>query len=383
MRVCAAALLAVLATAGCGRKTEKPAAVRSDPVAVTPGEIVLPADSPKLHQIRVETVGTAEVPMDEVVAPGKVEVNPNRISHVVPPVGGRIIDVLVRLGDPVQQGQELLSIESPDADAAESSFLQAQASVTQAEATLLKAQADLERERDLFEHNAVAKKEVLNAENIRTQSAAAVEQAKAALNQTRRRLQILGLEPGQFGQKVVLRAPIAGKVLEMNVVSGEFRNDTTAPAVTIADLSTVWISSDVPESSIRKIRLGERLVAELAAFPGEQFHARVTRIADTVDPQTRTLRVRAEIQNPDGRLRPEMFGRIRHVEDVRQVPVVPAGGVIQSEGQSIVFLETAPGTFRQQRVVVGERMGERFPVLSGVKPGDRVVSDGAMLLKGL
>ena len=130
-------------------------------------------------------------------------------------------------------------------------------------------------------------------------------------------------------------------------------------------------------------KLGERLVAELAAFPGEQFHARVARIADTVDPQTRTLRVRAEIPNTDGRLRPEMFGRIRHVEDVRQVPVVPIGGVIESEGQSIVFLETAPGTFRQQRVVVGERMGERFPVLSGVKPGDRVVSDGAMLLKGL
>jgi len=375
-------LAGLLLLAGCGRAPERQAPADPAPAGV-PGRIVLPANSPKLQQIRVEPVSTADVPMDEVVAPGKVEANPNRVSHVVLPVPGRITEVLAHLGDPVRQGQELLAVESPEADAAESAYLQAQAALTQAQSGLLKAQADLERERDLFAHNAVAKKEVLNAENLRTQAAAAQEQAQAALTQALRRLQIFGLQPGRFGQPLLVRAPIAGKVLEMNVAPGEYRNDTTASVMTIADLSTVWISSDVPESAIRKIRLGERLDAELAAYPGEQFRARVMRIADTVDPQTRTVKVQAEIQNPAGRLRPEMYGRIRHVEDIRRLPVVPAGTVIQGDGQSIVFVEIARGVFEQRRVSVGDKMDDRFPILSGLKPGERVVVDGAMLLKGL
>jgi cobalt-zinc-cadmium efflux system membrane fusion protein len=366
----------------CRREPERPAPANAVP-ADAPGRVVLPANSPKLQQIRVEAVSTADVPMDEVVAPGKVEVNPNRVSHVVLPVPGRIADVKVHLGDSVKQGQELLAVESPEADAAQSVYLQAQAAQTQAKSALLKAQADLERERDLFAHNAVAKKEVLNAENLLIQATAAQEQAQAALTQALRRLQILGLEPGRFGQPVLVRAPIAGRVLEMSVVPGEYRNDITASVMTIADLSTVWISSDVPESAIRKISMGERLNAELSAYPGEVFRARVTRIADMVDPQTRTIKVQAEIQNPAGRLRPEMYGRIRHVEDVRRLPVVPAGAVIQGDGQSIVFVEIAPGVFEQRRVSVGDKAGDRLPVLSGLKPGERVVVDGAMLLKGL
>ncbi len=375
-------LAAACLLAGCGRSPAPQQKSDSSP-AVAPGQVYLPPDSPKLRQIKTEAVESADVPLDQVIAPGTVEVNPNRVSHVLLPVPGRITDVQVRLGDSARQGQEVLAIDSPEAGTAESAYLQADAGVTQAEAALLKAQADMDRERDLFAHNAVANKDVLNAENAHIQSTAAVEQAKAARTQALRRLQILGLSPGRFGQQVIVLAPIAGKVLEMNVTPGEYRNDTTASVITIADLSTVWISSDVPESSIRKIHVGERLEAELAAYPGEQFHARVTRIADTVDPQTRTVKVRAEIQNADGRLRPEMFGRIRHVEEMRRMPVVPTGAIIQGDGQSTAYVETSPGIFEQRQVSVGDRQGDRFPILSGLRAGERVVVDGTMLLKGL
>src|SRR5581483_2065110 len=125
-----------------------------------------------------------------------------------------------------------------------------------------------DRANDLFGHNAVAKKDVLTAENALAQSKAAVEQAQAAIDQAERRLVILGLKPGAFGQKVTVPAPISGKVLEMAVASGEYRNDTNAAVMTIADLSTVWVSSDVPESQIRFIDVGERIDVTLAAFPG-------------------------------------------------------------------------------------------------------------------
>src|SRR5437764_6173250 len=200
----------------------------------------------------------AAVPFDEVVSPGKIEANPNLVSHVTLPVTGRVTSVAVKLGDAVKRGEPLLTIESPDADAAESAYRQAQAALTQAKANLNKAQADYDRSSDLFQHNAVAKKDVLTAENALAQAKAAVEQAQAAIDQAARRLQIFGLQPGAFGQKVTVAAPTSGKVLEMSIAPGEYRNDTNAPVMTLADLSTVWVPSDVPDSQVRFLGGGER-----------------------------------------------------------------------------------------------------------------------------
>jgi cobalt-zinc-cadmium efflux system membrane fusion protein len=344
---------------------------------------VIPPDSPKLKQIRVETVRMESVPTDEVVAPGKIEVNPNRVAHVAIPVAGRITSVTRRLGDFVQQGEPLLTVESADVDAAMSAYLQAEAGVNQAKAGLLKAQADVDRARDLFEHNAIAQKEVLNAENSLAQSKAILEQAEATKKQAARKLEIFGLKPGQFGQKLVVTAPISGKVLELTTVPGEFRNDTNAPVMTIADLSTVWVASDVPESSIRLIKLNERLEIELAAYPGETFTGRVTRISDVVDPQSRTVKVLAEMDNSHGRLRPEMFGRIRHVEKMEPRPVVPNGTVIQGDGQNVVYVEKSPGRFESRPVTIGARVKDGVAIMTGLQAGDRVVVDGVMLLKGI
>jgi len=331
----------------------------------------------------VETVATARVPFEEVTSPGKVMANPNRTAHVAVPVAGRITKVSVKIGDPVRQGDPLLWLESPDVDATMSSYLQAQAGLTQARAGLVKAQADVERARDLYQHKAVAQKEVLNAESLFAQAKAAVEQAEAGAQQWLRRIEILGLKPGEFGQQLIVRSPLAGKVLEMSVVPGEYRNDTSAPLITIADLSTVWVTADVPESAIRLIQRGEKVEAEFAAYPGERFNGRVTQIADTVDPQTRTIQVRAEMVNADGRLRPEMFCRIRHVDSLRDLPVVPASAIVQGNNQNIVYVETAPGTFRPTPVRLDGRAGDRVGVVEGLQAGDRIAVDGVMLLHGM
>jgi len=336
-----------------------------------------------LAQLRVAPVETAELPTAEVVAPGKIEVNPNRVAHILLPVAGRVTSVMVKLGDAVREGQPLLAVQSTDADAAMSTYLQAQASVTQAKAAVGKAQADLDRLRDLFAHNAVAKKEVLDAENALTQARAALAQTVAAHEQAVQRLALLGLKPGDFKQQVIVRAPLAGKVLDLSVVPGEFRNDTSASLMTIADLSTVWVAADVPESYIRFVQIGEPVEINLVAYPGETFEGRVMRIADTVDPQTRTIKVRAEMQNPQERLRPEMFGSIHHIEAKKTVPIVPVGAIVQGDEHPMVFVEQAPGQFRQTSVTIGKRTGELAPILSGVRAGERVVVDGVMLLSGL
>ena len=379
------ALTAALLLSACGRHEEKTASAAS-PVSLgeqrlADGTVVIPADSPKLSEIHVAEVRTTSVPFDEVTAPGKIETNPNLVSHVALPLAGRVSTVLVKLGDSVSRGDPLLTLESPDADAGVSAYLQGQAAITQAKANLNKAQSDYDRASDLFGHNAVASKDVLTAENALAQAKAALEQVQAALEQSDRKLRLLGLKPGTFGQKVTVSAPVTGKILEMSVAAGEYRNDTNAPLMTIADLSTVWVASDVPESSIRFIEPGERIDVELAAYPGETFRGRVTRIADVVDAQTRTIKVRAEMDNARGRLRPEMYAMIRHTDSMKTLPVVPAGAVMQGDGKSSVWAERAPGRFQLVEVKVGERVGNMLPVLSGLEAGSRIVADGAMLLR--
>ena len=377
----AASVLALVVAAGGCRHAEP--AAEASAATWTSGVLTVPIDSPILKQIRREKVADAELATDEVIAPGKVEANPNRISKVVAPVAGRVARVLVAVGDAVRQGQPLFTLESPDADAAMSTHLQADAAVTQARATLLKAQADAERTKDLFDHNAVAKKEVLNADSALAQAQAALDQALASREQAERRLSVLGLTPRDFKQQVTVRSPLSGKVLELSVVPGEFRNDTSAPVMTIADLSTVWVSSQVPETYIRFIQLHEKVEIRLVAYPDETFEGRVLQISDTVDPQTRTVKVHAEMNNPLGRFRPEMFGSIHHIESTARMAVVPAGAVIEGDGRSVVFVESAPGTFQERVVALGKNAGAQVRVLSGLKTGETVVVDGAMLLSGL
>lgn len=373
-------LLAVT-LAGCNEQrlveTAKPATTTLEAKS---GRAVIDPNSPQLAQIKTESLESSLVPVGTVAAPGKVEANVNRQSHVVLPLAGRVTTVLVRIGDFVRQGQPLLTVESADIDSAVSGFQQAQAAVTQARSAFAKAQMDLDREKDLFEHGAVPQKEVLNAQAVAVQAQAGVEQAQASVEQSRRRLQILGVGPGTFGQRVTLHAPISGKILEMSVVNGEFRNDLSTPVMTIADLSSVWVTSDVPETAIRFIKLGEPVKIDLTAYPGETFRGRVTLIGDTVDPQTRTVKVRAELSNADGRLKPEMFGSIQLAEQTKQLPTVPASAVMARDGKTLVWREASRGVFEKVAITTGAQVGDRMAVLDGLKPTDRVVVDGVMLL---
>jgi cobalt-zinc-cadmium efflux system membrane fusion protein len=345
--------------------------------------IVLPPDSPQLLLLKTEVVQLSEMPVDEVVAPGRVEFDPNRVSRILLPVTGRIERVMVRLGDSVTAGQTLLTVDSPDAEGAVAEWRQATANATQAGASLAKATADEERLSDLLEHRAIARKELLAADLELAQTRANLENSRATLEHARRRLEILGLDPGVAGQKVQVRAPISGKVIDLGVTPGEYRSDTSTPLLTVADLSQVWVTSDVPEKMIRFVEKGEQVEVTLVAYPAETFSARVARIADTVDVKTRTIRVQAVLPNPRGRLRPEMYGTIRHTHGLRALPTVPAGAVVRNGAEAVVFVERERGIFERLKVQLGSAWDDRVSILVGLQPGDRVVVNGAMLLSAI
>ena len=372
--------------AGCGHTTAEADASKSAPSAQsetkkTPGDVQFDADSPQLAQIKTEAVEVTNVPVGNITAPGQVEANENRLSHVTLPLAGRVTSVDVRTGDYVRQGQPLLTLESPEADAAYAALLQSQAALTQAKSAATKAQADLDREKDLLDHGAVAQKEVLNAQAQLVSAQTTVEQAGAALEQNRRRLGLLGLSTESFGQRVVIKAPISGKVLALTVVNGEYRNDLSAPLITIADLSSVWVTSDVPETAIRLVKVGEPVRISLDAYPGQSFKGRVALIGDVVDPQSRTIKVRAELPNPDAKLKPDMFGYIQLSEQEEPRPTVPVAAVVSAEGQPTVWREVARGHFTQTPVTTGPQTDGRIAILAGLQGSDRIAVDGVMLLQ--
>jgi cobalt-zinc-cadmium efflux system membrane fusion protein len=383
------ALCALSVSWACGRADAPAASAPSGPRQQEQSVVTLPPDSPQLKQIRVDPVQLADMPTDELVAPARVIPNPNRISRLLPQVQGRVMRVMAQLGDTVEQGQPLVELDSPDADAAISTFLQAQAGERQAQATLAKAKADLARATDLYDYKAIAEKDLLGAKNDFAQATEGVETARAALEQARRKLELLGLTPKGSRQPVFVRAPLSGKIIEVNVAPGEYRgavsshsDTTTAPLMTIADLSTVWVSAEVPEPSVRLIHVGEPVSISFVSFPDESFTGKVTRIGDVLDPQTRTLKVYIVLPNPQGRLRPEMFGSLKLLGPTRAVPVVPPTAIIQEYGQALVFVERKPGQFDRRQISTGVRVGSAVAVLSGVQAGDRVITDGAVLLKG-
>lgn len=350
--------------------------------------IVVPPDSPRFKQLRIERVDEHAFPTDEVIAPAKVMVNPNRISRVLPPVQGRVVAVSVKLGDTVAEGQPLVTLNSPDADAAISAYVQAEATLRQAKVTLTKTETDLDRARKLLEFQGISEKDVLAAQNDYATARATLETAEAARALALRKLTLLGLTPSDLQQAVVVRAPIAGVVTDISVTPGDYRAavssaaDVTTPLMSIADLSTVWVSSDVPEPFMRLIHIGSEVAITFVAYPGENFIGRVARIGTALDPQTRTLKVQVDLPNPARRFVPEMFGTMRHAGPPRRFPVVPAAAIVQEYGRSHVFVEREPGQFERRPVTTGVRMGDLVAITNGLEPNSRVVVDGAILLRG-
>jgi membrane fusion protein, heavy metal efflux system len=339
-------------------------------------------DPPPLKELRVEPVGKMMTSLDEVTAPGKVELDPGRLSKLTLAMPGRVAEVLVSLGSAVDRGMPVIRLDSPDTGTAVSSYRQAQAKTLQSKSSVAKAEADLSREQDLLSHGAVAEKDVLSARASLVQAQSDLAQANAAEEEAAEKLRIFGIDSGgKHTNRVVLNAPVSGKVLDLNVVAGEYRTDTSAPLMTIADLSTVFMTADVPEQYVRLVKAGDEVKLKLDAYPGETFRGRVFRVADTVDATTRTIKVRIKLQNASERFRPDMFGQMAIAGPAIAAISVPAASLVQTPERALVYRESGPGKYEPVTVTTGQTTDGRVAILSGLAEGDRVVTDGAMLLR--
>jgi cobalt-zinc-cadmium efflux system membrane fusion protein len=356
----------VLALPGC--RTGNASIPQTENIQRQGRAIFIPENSPLRHQL-VHSVAQSEQVKARLVAPASVEADPVRFARIFPPLSGRIQRLFVGFGDPVRRGQLLLTLDSPDFAAAENDFVKARSAVELTRRALT-------RQRDLYDHHIAARRDVEQDESD-------YATANSELERAENRLRSLGLNPStmKFGQPLAIYSPLDGRVVDLTVAQGEYRNDNTAPLMTVADLSTVWLTANVQEKDSRYVFKGQPVEAVFSAYPEDTFHGKVLFVGDLLDPDTRAIKVRVAFSNADRRLKPGMYGAVTFAEATDRQVMVPTSAVFQLGDTSSVFVETKPWTFQPRPVVIGAEQDGKTVIKSGLEAGATVVSREGVLLQ--
>jgi cobalt-zinc-cadmium efflux system membrane fusion protein len=374
MRVIALALCAV-AAAGCHAADQTPPQRSADSPAAPPVRGRVHLSDAQLAKVHIEELST-HAPADVIKATGTVEFNGDRMAKLLAPAVGQVQRLAVNVGDTVRKNDVLFMLSSRDVAAAIADHETSMKDLELAERTQAMTQ-------DLFDHQAASR---IALEQSRNELA----KARARLQQTENNLTVLGINPATVdgdtthSSTVPVRAPIAGTVIDRAVTDGQFVGNDATPLITIADLSSVWVQADVFERDLRNIAVNQQADLTTAAYPADRFVAHVSRIASVVDPQTRTAKVRFIVANAGERLKPGMFASIDlHLPEPGSALTVSAKAAFVENGQSFVYLQVGAGDFARRGVETTPSGADRLRVVRGLAAGDRVVTDGVLLLRQL
>jgi cobalt-zinc-cadmium efflux system membrane fusion protein len=253
----------------------------------------------------------------------------------------------------------------------------------EARSSLANSRAALEVARANFVRQEELKREGIGSERAYLEAQGELRSAESDLAAATERLQVYGGRKGA-GSKITIRSPLAGTVIERHATTGEIVSEGSSLFM-VSDLSRIWVVGRVYEQDVAAARSGAAAVVTLQAYPGKEWTGVVSYVGHTLDPHTRTLDVRVELDNPDGTLRPGLFGRISlspEGQDAVEVPVIAASAVQRVDGQTLVFVAMEePGVFRPTPVLLGARAKGKVGVREGVQAGDQVVVSGAFTLK--
>ncbi|HEY1679575.1 MAG TPA: efflux RND transporter periplasmic adaptor subunit [Candidatus Sulfotelmatobacter sp.] len=352
-------LLAVLGN-GLACTKDTPAATSKPPVTVDPD--LFDTDHPELF--KTAKAESRALPT-QVSANGTVSPDVNRMIHVTSLGAGRVVDLKVKLGDDVHKGQMLVVISSPDLAGAFSDFQKAKTD------EVLSHKA-LDRAQELYDHGAMAAKDLEAAQDAEDKARVDVETAE-------HRVRLMGADPDHPSPLIELKAPIAGTIVEQNVAGSEGIKslDNTPNLFTIANLSEVWVVCDLFENDLGAVHIRDTAEIRLNAFPDRVFKGRVSDISRVLDPNTRSAKVRIVLPNSDGALRSGMFAvatfRSRKLTDH---VVVPSTAIMRLHDKDWVFRKEGEKHFRKIGVQAdGLAPDGMQEIRSGVNPGDELVTN--------
>jgi cobalt-zinc-cadmium efflux system membrane fusion protein len=358
-------------------------------------EVKLTPEAVQRNGIKVERAVLQKL-AETFVVPARLDYNREEVAHVGAAVKGRVVTIKAKVGDTVKKGDELLIVESPELGESQSDFLQKRTAVTVAEATVEPLKVSYERGKALYEQNeGVALAEVQKREADYKAAVGAVETAKAALAAVENRLHLFGMDhaavealvrTSEVQPRYAVRAPIGGRVIEREVTLGELVSPEKEALLVLANMEKLWALADVPEARLGEVHEGAAARVTFAALPDQKLTGAVSQIAPSIDPATRTARVRIELANDGGVLRPGMFGRAEITASAtgeKAALAVPDDAVQTVEGKPAVFVpvEGEANTFAKREVEVGEVVGGVVPVLGGLKEGEPYVAAGSFILK--
>ena len=365
----ATALLILASLAGCSGKSPQ------QPASATPHNVTLTKEQQK--SIRIDTVEPAQY-RTTITTTGIVDFDRNRSTDVLAPFSGAVTKVLVALGARVEKGQALAEVASPDFAAAAGAYRKA---VLAAQA----ADAVASNDRDLFAHQAISQRENAQAQA----DAASADADRAAALQTLVALHmdtrmIADVRAGKMlsGGQGVIRAPITGTVVEKSIAPGQSLAAGTSPCFTIADTSRMWVMTNVFGGDAARVRVGDAATID-TGDGGKPIDGTVTNVGAVVDPDTRSVSARVRVDNPGGELKKQMYVTVNlQSREARKGLLVPVSAVLRDdEDLPFVYLVESDGSYARRSISLGTRVGDRYVIPDGLRPGDKVVVDGSIFLQ--
>jgi membrane fusion protein, heavy metal efflux system len=369
----AISLLGAIALAGCSKQeapqTSEPPITSQGAASAstaTQSEATVDLTPSQLNAIKIEPVGLYHFPVEKE-AVGNIDYDEDLAVQVFPPDQGNIVSVFANLGDDVQKGQPLYTIANADLD------------LIQAESALIAAAANLGLASNVTNGGSEQEK----------------QKAEAALKAAREAVRVFGRSDADIDQIVATRkvdssfavlSPVTGRVIARNAQPGLLVQPGNAPApYSVADLSTKWMVANVAESDSPLFRVGQLVRATVTAWPGRVFDGKISTLGTAVDPNTHRLMVRCEIADPKDELRPGMLARfvIQVQEPVESVAIPVNGAVREGDGMMTAWVATDHQHFVQRRIKTGLREGGWIQILEGLKPGELVVTDGAIFIDNI
>jgi cobalt-zinc-cadmium efflux system membrane fusion protein len=361
-------LLVILLTRGFGLLGGSGKGSEGPPLLVRKGDqISVPESSALRSRISVMPAAT-EALSAKLTLPAIVESDPARTAVVLPAFGGRVLELKVTLGERVAKGQALLVIDSPD-------LAQAYDDNDKAADALNLAEKFLARQKEQSKIGTASDQDLDTAKsNFR--------QAEAEYIRTQAHLKTLGVaaDTKPAARLLTVTAPVGGSITTLAVTPGTIINDPTQPIMTIADLSTVWVTAMVPEKDVAAISKDQDADVSLVAYPDRVLHGKVLFVSDVIEPDTRRNKVRIAFANADRALKPNMYATVTLLGAQRSRVVLPSSALLMNNDRTTVFVAVAPWTFERRTVDPDLEEGTSVAIRSGISAGDQVVVKGGILL---
>jgi Cu(I)/Ag(I) efflux system membrane fusion protein len=354
-----ALLLLIVSAGGCGNSPDASGDVQQPPITVpsllkqNEGPVLLRLSNP-IPGMTLAAVREAELPA-VLDTTGQIAFDDRRVSTIISRVAGRIEQIYVSQWDNVRRGQPIVTLYSPDFMTAEAEYLQARQT----------------------------------APELAKGGAANQEFARSVVDAARRKLELLGIEPGQINAITnaapvfTMRAPISGTVVQNQALRGAAVNPGDV-LYSLGTLKQVWILADIYEDELARVHVNQQLRAVTTAYPDEVFHGVVDRISPNIDPNTHTLQIRCQIENPGLKLKPQMLVRVQIVVQPGEALIVPLDALVFETDRYFAYVDAGGGRFERHEVTIRSWSQSGYArVVSGLRPGEQVVTGVTMLVNEL